>query len=756
MRPTFPGAVALRFAAALLVSVFLARPLEAQRPGADRPLLRDLDFRGVTAFDEDELQGSIATEPSRCRSLLYRFTLCPFTRSPLVYERNYLDRDELARDVLRLRVFYWRRGYRQAQVDTLVEGVDDDAVRVEFLVTEGEPVVVDTLALLGADAVLPMARQRERLALRQGEPLSLPALDSSLAQLREALWERGHADARLDTAVRVDTATRQATVVVGIDPRWVARVGTIRVSGLEQLEEQVVRNSLLIDEGDVFRRSALLRSQRNLYESSLFIRATIDAAGDDSVKNVVVNVREGDLQRVRLAGGFNTVDFLQVQGRYTHYNFLGGARRVTLSGTLGNLFASALENTPLFQSIELPENSFTDDRSPFLRPNWQASLEFQQRWFGDPRNTGTAAIFAHRRATPAVVIDRGQGISATFTREVAPRINVSGSHRFEITRVQAADVYFCVNFGVCDPPTIQSLSAAQRLSPLQLYATADRSDDPLMPTRGYVARVEAEHAASYTASDFRYNRLTAEASAYRPTRRGVLAARARVGWADALESSAAALDVGELSEGQILHPRKRFYSGGSRSVRGFGENQLGPRVLTIAPSALEEAGCTAPYLTCSTLNLVDEEGNALLSDDDFSSRPIGGAAVAEANVEYRHRLGADWVLAAFLDGAILTAGDNGLFSLDDNFMALTPGVGVRYLSPVGPIRVDLGYNPLISEDLPVLTEAEVDGALRIVQVGGALRADERPLRRYAPGAGKTGWRKLLSRFTLHLSIGEAF
>jgi len=70
--------------------------------------------------------------------------------------------------------------------------------------------------------------------------------------------------------------------------------------------------------------------------------------------------------------------------------------------------------------------------------------------------------------------------------------------------------------------------------------------------------------------------------------------------------------------------------------------------------------------------------------------------------------------------------------------------------------VDLGYNPFLSEDLPVLTEAEVDGERRIVQVGSALPRDQRPLRRYAPGSDESSWRKILYRFTLHLSIGEAF
>src|SRR5690606_19441237 len=112
------GVVASRLAAALLLLVSLAAPLPAQEE--DRPLLREIEFEGVSAFDADELENSIATEASRCKNVLLRVTFCPFTRAPWAYERHYLDREELARDVLRLRVYYWRRGYREAQVDTLV------------------------------------------------------------------------------------------------------------------------------------------------------------------------------------------------------------------------------------------------------------------------------------------------------------------------------------------------------------------------------------------------------------------------------------------------------------------------------------------------------------------------------------------------------------------------------------------------------------------------------------------------------------
>lgn len=737
----------------------LPSPLHAQRGGSgddemERPEVRSVDFVGVRNVDVSELRASVAIEESSCSNILLRFTVCPFSHSPAVYNKKYLDREELARDVLRIRVYYWLHGFRETQVDTTVTAVSDDAVKVAFLVDEGPPTLLDTVIVSGADSLLPANRLRSLLKLHTGEPFVLPALDSSIVAIRGALWEQGYADALVDTSVAVDDTARTASVRIEVTPRWLAQVGAIRVVGLEELDPRAVRNSLALRSGDLYRQSEVLRSQRNLYESALFQRASIETSGDSAVKTLTVTVKEGDLRTLRLAAGFNTADYVQVDGRYTNYNFLGNARRLEVQATLGNLLASALEDEFIFTKLRVSDD-FSGDRSPFLKPNWQTSVELTQPWAGGSRNTIAASVFAHRRSTPGVVIDHGQGISGSFTRNVAPRMDWSANYRFEVTRVEAGSVYFCVNFGICDPATIEAISQSQRLSPVAIIGTANRTDDPLEPRHGYTASITVEHADRLTASDFRYTLGHADAAAFRPVGPGVLAGHVRLGWAQAHSSES--LSIPGFGDVSVLHPRKRFYSGGSRSVRGYGENQLGPRVLTIAPSRLEEVGCAPPFDLCNALNAVDSTGATIIPDNDFTPRPIGGAAVAEASVEYRLPVWGPIIAAAFVDGAVLTAGDNGLFTLSDNFMAVTPGIGIRYRSPVGPIRVDVAYRPRVrgeggafGEGLPVLTQVVEDGQRRIVRVGGGLPDDERPLRIYDAD------RTFFSRLALHLSIGEAF
>ena len=794
-----------------------ATALPAQPAAADemeRPEVRKVRFEGTQAIAAGTLRDALATKASSCNGLA-SLPFCAFTKSKIVYTRRYLDRTELARDVVRALVVYYKRGWRDAQVDTTVRRVGPNQVDVTFRVTEGAPTRVTALAVRDPTGTLrPRARAR-LVAPRVGDPLNLLQLDSSVVRLRDWYWERGYGDATVARpAVAVDDSADTAAVALAVarGPRTpISRIDIVRVGAQRRVSDETIRRSLLIEPGDLFRRSRVAESQRALYESGLFRSALIDtavgtgagsgatvcaqqaslatrpaaraaaaadaraAAGDDSSKALVVCVVEGPLREARTSAGFSTADFFQVDARFTHNYWLGEARRLDVSGVLGNLGAQQLFGTFPFSTAN--GFNFGDDRQDrlsqtgrYFAPTYQAGVDVRQRWVGDPRNTAATGAFVHRRSSPGVFVDRGLGGHLTFTRELARQLPLSGTYRFEVSRVDAGDVYFCVNFGVCDDRTVRALQAGQRLSPIAVTASANRANHPFSPTRGVVGRFEAEHASRATLSDFAYNRITLEGSAYRrvPLRRGVLAVHGRAGWVAALDGTNRALGIAQGDE--VLHPRKRFYAGGARSVRGFGENQLGPRVLTVSPDAIRGrrdttiAGEKTAVYDCpepAALAQCFAQRRGAIPDDDFTPRPLGGTVLLEGNVELRVPIWRQLWGAVFLDGAML--GERSFRDLTGGTgtTALTPGVGVRYVSPVGPIRVDLGIRPTLQEELPVVTE-EIgqDGTRRLLDLSGADGCRDRSALqgcRVFPVEGATGGvRGLLRRITLHLSIGEAF
>jgi outer membrane protein insertion porin family/translocation and assembly module TamA len=727
--------------AALLLLIPGAIASQTPTPVSKSPPKTEVDrlvFKGVKSVDLDDLRLSLYTEQSHCTSWILT-PLCLLTHAHYVFARRYLDHDELKRDVLRAEVFYWKRGFRETAVDTTVVPRGSDGAVVTFLVNEGPPTLVSDITVTQKQPILTDREISSRVVLGKGTPLNLLRLDSSRVFLQQRLWDKGYADAVIDTTLVIDTAAHAATINNDLDPKWKATVSDIIVEGNKKVQTRTILKSLTLKPGSLFRRSELLRSQRALYESNLFKRAAIEIPKQgDSSKVLIVTVTEAPLHEARASFGFNTIDFFQVEGRYTHYNFFGRARRLDFQAAVGNLFANALNGRFIFRDAF---SGVISRSSVYLQPTYNASVNFTEPWYGAPQNNLQLSFFSHRRSSPGIFIDRGFGSSATFTREVLERAPVSLNYRFELNRVDAGDVYFCINYGVCDQATLGALRNRQKLSPLTLTGNIDRANDPYSPTQGYRAEADIEHASSFTLSDFRYNRATTDAAVYHKVRsRGSIAGHLRLGWVSALESTESA--IGVASEGQILHPRKRFYAGGSRSVRGFGENQLGPRVLTIPAARLrrKDPACT-PDVDITTCN----PNAADIVRTDFEPRPLGGNFVAESSIEYRFPLWRQVLVGAvFADGGYVSQKTSP--DLPKSRAAITPGFGVRYRSPVGPIRVDFGINPGRKEELPVVTEETVNGVTRLVTLD----------QRRSFSVGGSGARGFLDRLVLHLSIGEAF
>jgi hypothetical protein len=153
-----------------------------------------------------------------------------------------------------------------------------------------------------------------------------------------------------------------------------------------------------------------------------------------------------------------------------------------------------------------------------------------------------------------------------------------------------------------------------------------------------------------------------------------------------------------------------------------------------------QTACTAQAIADCDPNFVEAK--------EFRPRPLGGNALLEGTLEYRLPLTELLTGAVFLDAARLS--DREVNGVQGTRSAVTPGFGIRYRSPIGPVRVDLGVRPTLVEELPVVTQVEgEDGELTLVQL--------RTLKRYDPLEGSGGFLGgVLKRLQLHLSIGEAF
>ena len=721
------------------------RPVVALHDSMD---VASLTFPGATAVSTDDLKRVIFTRTSSCRLILIA-PLCKLTATQLFTDRRRTTPAALGDDITKLRVYYWQRGFREAQVDTVLAPARR-GVAVQFRIVEGEPTRIGALDVSQRTAVLSPEELAAAVVLHSGDPLSLVALDTTLSRLRTAVWNKGYGDARIDTTVPRPDASHTVPVRIEIDPRYVTRVGHVDFDGNRSLSDATLRRGVTLQPGTLYTRDAVLESQRRLFQLPGIARAVvITPAGGDSVKSLTVAVSETAPHHAEATLGFNTIEFGQAAVELRH-NALGAGRWLRLRAAAGNLLADQLNGRAIFQQVVPREPNF--DADPFLRPTYQASLTLTQPWIAGARTSAALTAFASRRSLVGVAVDEDAGASLGIVRELGTRLPIGINYRLESTRVQAGAVYFCAAYGVCDAPTITALSRTQRLAPLGVSGWIDRSDDLDNPTTGYTAVIDAEHASSATGSTFAHDRISADGSYYKPfgTRPDglngtaspkVLAFHARAGYVRPLASDRAALGVAGAGEG-ILHPRARFYAGGMQSVRGFAENELGPRVLQVRRASLLAAGCTATTIANGSC---DPSG---VPNSELFARPTGGSSVIEGSAEVRIPLMKALSGVAFLDGAYV--GTSGLASPAKAKGAVTPGAGFRYRSPLGVLRLDFGLRPVGAESLPVVVAVADSTGDRVVRLEREKRYS--PVSDPSPGT----MHALARRIVVHFAMGQAF
>lgn len=713
-----------------------------------------LRFRGNERFSDKALETAIITRETACRSPV----LLPFCWAGSGFARDpyYLHAREFERDNARLRLFYYQRGYRQAEVEASTLRPAPGEVEIDFAIREGEPVRIVGLDFQGAEDLSDPSLFRD-LPVEVGRPLNAITLEAARDTLTDRLRDRGyaHADVLLNYSIPRE-APLEASVVYDLYTGPPAVFGPLSVVGNVTVTEAVVRRMLPLREGRPFSQELIFNGQRNLYNLDIFSFADIRPVLDhvpDSIVPLLVRVAEGDVHRVRAGAGFSTADCINTEARWASRNFLGGARRLQVTGRVSKILA------PVFESSFCPDAG----RGDYGKLNWLVSADFTQPWLRSPRNSLNVSLIAERESLPDVFIREAVSFNVGLTHVLTASTPITFSYRPQISRLDAAGFFFCSTYLLCTPDDIDVLQGTNWLAPFGIHLSQDRRNQALSPTRGHALILDFEHAGAWTGSDFHYSSIKGEGSWYtQGSSRWVLGARIRGGWVSPRGFRGLSPSV---AEDEIVHPEKRLFAGGSNSVRGFAQNRLGPQVLYLSEveKLLEPLGPEeAPPCTPGQIMDLDCDPSSLAARE-FAPRPSGGSSLLEGSVEFRFPLAGElWEGATFLDFGQVWADPDGV-NLGD--LEFTPGVGIRYFSPIGPIRVDLAYRFDPGDRLRVVTSQirafdpsadreedrlEVDG----VSIDYVLSKEIAVLDPLVRWGDEDPWS--IQRFQLHLTIGQAF
>jgi outer membrane protein insertion porin family len=641
----------------------------AAQVGEGGLVVRQLKFRGNDAFPSDILAAAIATTSSST-----------FATSPLLSwiglgEKRRLNELELRRDVPRLRLFYQIRGYLDAQVDTTVVRTAED-VYITFAIHEGEPVRIRNFIIKGLDSIPGGRELLQDLPLREGDPFDRTLVYASADTIRNRLHDRGYAEAlvRLE-GFEVDRDKHNASVSLIVDPGVTAVIGEIHVQGTRRVDSAFVRSLLASRPGREYRERDIQQSQLNLYRSELFRFAsvgldTVHFVPGSGVVPVTITVIEGPFHRIRAAAGYGTNDCFRTGAGWTARNALGSGQVFDVSAQVSKLgvgrpFGVGLEENFLCSALK-------DDSVGSARANYNITTSFRRPVFLSPSNSLTLSLFAERRSEFAVYLREDIGGSLTLIRETAERIPVTLTYRLSSGRTQANAVSFCAFFNACTETDVRELRQRRPLATLTLGAQRVRVNNPLDPSRGSNISAEVTHSSTLLGSSrfSEFTRFIADGAHYIPVGRSVVALHARGGMVFAPR-----LVLGGAGDvANFVPPEQRFYAGGPNDVRGYNRNQLGPLVYVVRETA------------------IDTLGN--IPEDSVQIAATGGNSIIVANVELRVPspfLGDRLRFAVFADGGtVWERGGSGPGSTIG--FRVTPGGGIRFVTPLGPVRVDAAYS----------------------------------------------------------------
>jgi outer membrane protein assembly factor BamA len=678
-------------------------PPACSRPDLGGCAIEEVSFEGTRVISSSELAERIATAESShfLGGVLESVPLLSIWDA-LTVEYERFDRFVLERDMARIERFYRARGFygvqvRAARVQRAGGPGKEGRVHVQIVVSEGEPVKVASVELFWKDWKLDTAKGVTRPVtdaknkLKVGARFEEDQYEETKKAMLRAITDRGFAYGAVEGHVDVDVMKHEARVKYTIELGPESTFGKIKLKGLGELPEAPLRAALNIEEGDRYSTEALDDAEQALADFGVFgaINVKPELAPPGQPKNprvpVTFTVQPAALRAVKLGGGAELgarAEAHLVAG-WEDRNFLGGLRRFSIEAKPGLTFYPTSLAT-LFS--EAPTR---------ILPELQLRSELRQPGAFERRTTavlrGAFKIYRLEIDTPAgePIIGYQEYAGSTGLERPFLKSKLNASLLLNL-QLNNPFVYNDDEADLSEGLEQVLIPSVQTIVSYDLRRDRAGKPDRINPTRGIYLAADTQVAGYVfgSANDFRFQ---PEFRGYLPiSRRLTLGFRLLTGFLfptnygcsflarDATSDPAPGCENTFARDVQLLQFRG-FFSGGPNSNRGYGYNDVGPHAELAENRSVP--GVQAKGLV-----------------------PTGGMSLWESSVELRMRVVGEFGTVIFVDGSDV-ARDKTTFRLARPH--LSAGLGLRYNTPVGPLRLDLGYRIPCAQVFGVCDEAEL-------------------------------------------------
>jgi outer membrane protein assembly complex protein YaeT len=621
------------------------------QPGVRRRLV-GISIEGNRYFSDEMLRGRLRLVPAAFLSR-GRFS-----------QRLLHDAEES------IRALYVANGFREAQVrPELLENYQnrEGNLFVRFHVTEGPQTLVAGFRLEG-NRTLGDATLLAGINTTPCQPYSDFNVTGDRDNVLALYFNEGFPDARFSfRTVEVSDAAealrkcpqhaqggrdfQAVELSYQIEEGPQIKVGRVLVDGYAFTRRDVIAREVQIQPGDPLREGAVLDTQRRLYDLGIFNRVTIapqNPEGTDAVKPLVVMVEEAKRYTIAYGGG------IEIQR-------LGGAGNDPVGGEVRTSPRGLLEITKANFAGRAHTLSFKA-RGSSLQGRGLVSYT-TPKFLTRPSLTLLITVFADKSRNIRTFSATRYEASAQLAQRVSPTTSLL--YRYAYRRVSVGSLRI-------DPVEVPLFSQPTRVSSFGASWVREQRDNPADATKGQFNTVDLSVAGKPIGSSASFVRVFLQNSSYHPLGRGVVFARAvRFGLQE---------PFGDTVISDIPLP-ERFFAGGGQTLRGFGLNQAGPRD---AVTGFPIGGLTM---------LVFNQELRFPMRLPYVGNRVGGALFYDAGNVF-HRANRITFRASvpkpvfnpLLPNQCVLNCTNAL-----NYFSHTIGFGFRYATPIGPVRLDLGY-----------------------------------------------------------------
>ena len=547
------------------------------------------------------------------------------------------------RDAEAIRALYRDNGFRDVKID--IASQDDlegkvGNVGITVNIVEGPQYRVSKLNVQGITR-RDKATILALLSSSDGQPFSETNVAIDRDYILNLYQSSGYPDVNFEYKVAPGPGPHQFRVNYNVSEGQPRYVRDVLIYGMRASRHRLVDPNILLKAGDPLSWTDMGRTQRRLYNLGVFDKVDMaiqNPDGDTQNKYVLFHVTEG--HRYFMAVGLGA-EFARIGGNQQSLADSGGA---TGFAPRGNLEISRLNMWGLGHSLNFKGRYSTLDRRislNYLAPRYRNVAGLNISVTGLYDNTRDVLTFTARRLEGSFQV----------SQQLSKPTQVFWRYTWRDVRVDQ-------NTLKIEPGLIPLLSRDAHVAMISGNLVQDHRDDPSNAHRGYYNTLDLGLVDRHFGGNVNFLRFLARNSYYkRVTHDLVLASNTQFGWIRPF--NLAPTD----DPAQYVPIAERFYGGGSNSMRGFPDNQAGPR-------------------------------------DPRTGFPIGGSALLFHSTELRFPLlgeNIDGVLFHDLGNVFSTIGDisfrfHQTDPKDFNYMVHAAGFGIRYKTPVGPVRVDIAYS----------------------------------------------------------------